>query len=270
MVRKDSDAKCLVNFHGWEVIHPKRRRERIMMDVYATLMEKAGEVAESNKFLLQTVRVEAKIPSTQEAVGNPEEDDFPLQKGKERLMEARFHRARGQAFTDRFGNFDGRMEDVISIRPENNFRRAVFVATVNAMMRRLDLADRTIHCRNKEPAQCAGELASYLRKRHKGARIAQIGFQPRMIEALSRKFPFRVVDLDADNIGARQFGITIEGPRATEDAVHWADILLVTGSTLVNGTIGSFLVGKPLIFYGTTIAGPAALMGWMRFCACGH
>lgn len=133
-----------------------------------------------------------------------------------------------------------------------------------------EIADSTIHCRDEDPGLCAGELASYLRDRYKEARIVQVGFQPRMIEAVSRTFPLRVVDLDPGNIGAKLAGITIEESEATEDAVQWADVLLVTGLTLVNGTIESFLVNKPVIFYGTTIAGAACLMGWERFCACGR
>jgi hypothetical protein len=241
-----------------------------MNDVYHTLQEKAYEVAAANKFLHETVTVTAKVLSTEEAIGNPEEHDFPLQKGKERLMEAEFLDARGQAFTDRFGAFEGTVTEVLSSPLDNNYRRAVFVATLNAMLRHLGLADKTIHCRDKEPALCAGELAAYLQNRYKGSGIAQIGFQPRMIEALSSKFPFTAVDLDPENIGTRPFGVTIEGPESTEDAVEWADVLLVTGSTLVNGTIGTFLGGKPTVFYGTTIAGAAFLMGWERFCGCGH
>jgi hypothetical protein len=241
-----------------------------MGDVCQTLREKAYEIARSNKWLQQTVKVKANVLSSEEAIGNPGEHDFPLQKGKERLMQAMFLNAYGQAFTDLFGDFEGTLTDVLTSCLENNYRRAVFVATVNAMLRRLGLAERTVHCRDKEPAQCAGELAVYLQRCYKGARIAQIGFQPRMIEALSRKFPFRALDLDPDNIGARPFGITIEGPQATEDAIQWADVLLVTGSTLVNGTIGSFVAEKPVIFYGTTIAGAARLMEWERFCPFGH
>jgi hypothetical protein len=58
-----------------------------MKDVYRTLQEKAYELAVANKLLQGTVKVNAKVLSTEEAIGNPEEDDFPLQKGKERLME---------------------------------------------------------------------------------------------------------------------------------------------------------------------------------------
>lgn len=241
-----------------------------MKDIYRLLQEKAHELAAVNKLMLGTVKVKAKVLSTQEAIGNPEEDDFPLQKGKERLMEAEFLGACGQAFTDRFGDFEGPLAGVLSMRLENNFRRAVFTATLNAMLRGLELADKTIHCRDREPTVCAGELAEYLENRFPGARIAQVGFQPRMIDAVSRKFPLRALDLDPENVGTRQSGIIIEGPEATEDAIRWADVLLVTGSTLINGTIGAFLTEKPVIFYGTTIAGAAFLMGWERFCGCGH
>jgi len=37
---------------------------------------------------------------------------------------------------------------------------------------------------------------------------------------------------------------------------------------LVNGTIEAFLGETPVLFYGTTIAGAAHLMGWDRFCPC--
>lgn len=241
-----------------------------MMDVYRTLQEKFRDVAAANGLLREKVTVRAKVLSTEEAIGNPEEDDFPLQKGRERLMEAEFLDGRGQAFTDRYGAFEGTVTDVVAGRLDNNYRRAVFVATLNAMLRHLGLADKTVHCRDKEPALCAGELASYLESLYKGSGIVQIGFQPRMIDAVSRRFLLRVVDLDPQNIGTQPFGVTVEGPESTKDAIEWADVLLVTGSTLVNGTIGSFLGEKPTIFYGTTIAGAAGLMGWQRFCGCGH
>jgi hypothetical protein len=88
-----------------------------------------------------------------------------------------------------------------------------------------------------------------------------------MVECLATNFPLRVLDLDPDNIGTQKFQVNIEGPENTEDAIDWADLLLVTGTTLVNGTIGKFLGKKPTVFYGTTVAGAAHLMKWDRFCA---
>jgi len=239
-----------------------------MTGLYEVLEKEARAIASARGWLNEPVRIKAKVLSTEEAIGNPEASDFPLQKGKERLIQAELRDSMGQAFTDRFGDFDGRLSEVLSGRLENNFRRAVFVATVNAMLREAGLDDRTIHCRDKEPVRCAAELVNYLTERHQGAKIAQVGFQPRMVEALAPSFHLRVLDLDPDNVGVNKFGITIESADVTQKAVQWADVLLVTGSTLVNGTIESFLVGKPVIFYGTTIAGAASLMGWKRFCPC--
>ena len=87
-----------------------------------------------------------------------------------------------------------------------------------------------------------------------------------MVESLASEFPLRVLDLDPDNIGTRKFNIEIEGEEHTEDVVEWADLLFVTGTTLVNDTIGHFLGQKPVLFYGTTVAGAAQLMQWDRFC----
>jgi hypothetical protein len=137
------------------------------------------------------------------------------------------------------------------------------------VLRHLGKIDRTIHCRNKEPKQCADELADYIRRRYGDIRITQVGFQPRMVETLSETFDYRILDLDPANIGTLKGKARVEGPDASADAVQWADLLLVTGTTIVNNTVGDFLVGKPVLFYGTTIAGAALLMKWDRFCAKG-
>ena len=87
-----------------------------------------------------------------------------------------------------------------------------------------------------------------------------------MVESLAARFPLRVLDMDPDNIGSKKYGATIESPDNTAEAVAWADLLVVTGTTIVNGSLPVFVGEKPVIFYGTTIAGAAHLMGWERFC----
>ncbi|MCM0756449.1 DUF364 domain-containing protein [Desulfovibrio aminophilus] len=220
-----------------------------------------------NGLLEEPIAVRARTLSVEEALGNPEGDDFPLQKGKERLMEAEFRGARGQAFTDRFGDFTGTLGDVARMPLANNFRRAVFIAACNATLRSLGLCDRTIHCRDSGPGECAGLLRDHLLERFPGARITQVGYQPKIVQALAGSFDLRVLDLDPDNVGQPRHGVRIDGPNTAREALGRADLLLVTGSTLANDSLGDFLLGKPVILYGTTIAGPAALMGWERFCA---
>lgn len=240
-----------------------------MTDIYDEIKQKARPLIEEQGLMDRRVRVEARALSTEEAIGNPEGDDFPLQQGRERLMQAELDGSLGQAFTDRYGDFEGTLEEIFSMPLENNFRRAVFVATLNAALRSLGRAEHTIHCRDQGPGICSADLARHIRDRYGEVRIGQVGFQPAMVGALAATFPLRVLDLDPDNIGTEKRGVTIEGADAQEDVINWADLLLVTGTTLVNGTIKDFLGDTPALFYGSTIAGAAAVMGWNRFCGQG-
>ncbi|MCK9377866.1 MAG: DUF364 domain-containing protein [Syntrophobacterales bacterium] len=237
-----------------------------MTQVYDELKKRFQDICRQRNLLDEKVEVQASALTTEAAIGHPEEQDFPLQKGKERLMQAEFRGAAGQAFTDRFGDFRGSLEEILTMPLENNYRRAVFVATLNAVLKYLGLIRGTSHCRHQDPQECARELAGYLRKRFGEVRVTQVGFQPRMVQEISSVLRLRLLDLDPDNIGTEKFGVAVEGPEKTTEALKWADVLLVTGTTLVNDSIGLFLLDKPLIFYGTTVAGAAYLMGWDRFC----
>lgn len=238
-----------------------------MSGVLEQVRQKALALWEANDLLREPITITAKTLTIHEAIGDPEGDDFPLQKGKERLMEAVFRGEKGQAFTDRYGNFSGTLADVAAMDLENNFRRAVFVSAVNATVRGLGLCQGTIHCRDKEPTECAGAFCDHIAKRYGEVRITQVGYQPKIIEALAERFPLTVLDLDPDNIGTVRHGARVLGPEDQDEALKAADLLVVTGSTLANDTIGDFLLEKPTVFFGTTVAGAAALMGWERFCA---
>ena len=238
-----------------------------MHDIYAELLNHFSYVCKKENLLNESVQVKARVLSSEEAIGNPEANDFPLQKGKERLMQARFGNGIGQAFTDRYGDFSGKLKNVIDMPLENNFRRAVFISSLNAVLRHLNKIQGTVHCRDKGPTLCAEDLVHFLKERYGKIKITQVGFQPRMVEQLSAAFEYRILDMDSDNIGTSKFDVMIEGPEATAEAVSWADLVFVTGTTMVNATIENFLNQKPILFYGTTIAGPAYLMNWDRFCA---
>lgn len=216
--------------------------------------------------LKEGITVTAAPLSVKEAIGDPDGDDFPIQKGKEKLVEAVFRDARGQAFTDHFGNFTGTLDEVAALPLTTNRNRAVFISTLNAVCRSLGLCSNTVHCRDKGPGLCAKEVYETIEARHGRCNVTIIGFQPALAEAMSQRTDVRLIDLDPDNVGKTKRGVFVEGGEATRDAVNWADLLLVTGTTLGNGTIDMFLTGKPVLFYGTTIAGAAALMGLSRYC----
>lgn len=237
-----------------------------MSNILNKIQSEAGKIWKDSGMLDQEIKVKARVLSTEEAIGNPEGDDFPLQRGKERLMEADFCGSKGQAFTDMFGDFSGTIGEISKMNLENNFRRAIFISALNATMRHLGKADRTIHCKDKGPSICAGKLPQYIQDNYGDVKITQVGYQPKLVEALGQQFKYRVLDLDPDNVGQTKFGTVVEGPDTTEEALQWADLILSTGTVIVNDTLENFLRDKPVLFYGTTIAGAAAIMGWKRFC----
>lgn len=218
------------------------------------------------------VSVTARALTPEQAIGNPEHDDYPIVKGRERMVEAEFLEARGHAFTDRPGNFSGALAEVLDLPLENNFRRAVFVSTANAVARRLGLAERTVHCKDADLVKCAGQLPDFVAGGWPEARrVFLVGLQPRFAEALASRFQVRITDMDAENIGTRKGGVLIEPAEAAEDCLQWCDLVLATGSTLANGSADRFLdAGKPVAFYGVSCSGAAALLDLARFCPCGR
>jgi hypothetical protein len=216
------------------------------------------------------VVIQAAALSTEEAIGNPEDRDYPLIVGKERMMQAEFRGSLGQAFTDMYGNFSGRLSEIAATELTNNFRRAIFISSLNAVMRYLGLITKTTHCKNDEPRQCGYELAKYIEENYGHPKVAMVGLQPRMVEALSKGFELRVTDMDQANIGTEKFGCAIHGPEMTAENLEWCDVAVVTGTTIVNNTIDQFMISKPVLYYGVTISGAAKLLGLNHFCYFGH
>ena len=56
--------------------------------LYDQIKERFANICEHHDLMDREVTVKARTLSTQEAIGNPEADDFPLQQGRERLMQA--------------------------------------------------------------------------------------------------------------------------------------------------------------------------------------
>jgi hypothetical protein len=236
--------------------------------MYDRIMMKFADIVNENKLSDEIVSVTSQTLFPEEVIGNPEDDDNSIRKGRKRMMVAEFKGSYGQSFTDMFGGYEGEISRILDVPLDNSFARSVFISTVNAVMRHLQLIDKTMHCKDKGPKTCCRELVSYIKKEYDNPRIALVGLQPRMLKALSEEFQLRVTDLDEENIGRQKFGIVIDSPEQTEANLNWCDIALVTGTTLVNDTIDAFKIEKPTIFFGVSIAGPAHLLGLTHFCPC--
>jgi len=238
------------------------------MDIYKTLKTALKNEIDKRHLSGQQIRVRCGALSVSEAIGEPKDTDYPIVKGKEIMIEAVFKGAKGQAFSDEFENADYLVDDLLTIELNSNRKRATFISALNAIYRHLDLCDKTVHCKNEEPKECASQLSKALGPANN---ILLVGHQPRFLEMLAKTRNVRVMDMDQDHIGTTRSNVLIEPPEATPDAIKWCDLIFATGSTIVNGTIADLLdQGKPTLFYGVTISAAAHILNLKKFCHCGR
>lgn len=213
------------------------------------------------------IQIRCKALTVKEAIGNPAHDDYPIIKGREVMVEASFEGNKGQAFTDEFENVDYGVDDLLDIELSSNRNRASFISGLNAVFRYLGICSKTVHCRDREPVECAAQLAQFLGP---VKNVLLVGYQPRFLESLASAYTVRALDLDRDNIGKAFSGVIIESPARLADAAKWCDMIFATGSTIVNGTLTDFIIPeKPLVLYGVTIAASAKILDLKTYCHCG-
>ena len=233
------------------------------------LEERQGE---SNLDLKSEVVVTRPL-NPKEALGEPKRDDFPLQRGKEHLMQASFRKALGQAYSSDAGDFHGSLEEVLALPLQSSFERAVLVASMNAVLRYLNLISGTVHCKNIGPKECSLLLDHYLQEQRVEC-VGLVGLQPAILEAMVKSLgPERVMVSDLAEAGGERYGVRIQDGMNSEMIFEKCPVVFITGSTLVNGTIDSLMEdaqkhGTRVIFYGSTISGAAFLLGLERWCPC--
>ena len=226
--------------------------------------------------LSRTIAIHPLLP--RDAIGDAE-GDFVIKNGKEYVIEATFDKTCGQAFTGVACQWNGKLEELLSLELSNIRNRGIFVASMNAVLHALGLARGTIHCRDEDPTNCGPEIAGQLEAKFGSKRFGLVGLQPAILKALVNHFNrefVRVVDLNPDNIGSSKYGVEVwDGQSDLPRLVEWSKVGLVTGSSIINGTIDEIIRrfkddGKPLVFFGNTISGTAALLDLDRLCPFGR
>jgi hypothetical protein len=248
-----------------------------------SILEKAKEklvkIVDSNDLLNERISILVKTLTPEEAIGNPGRRDFPIIAGKERVIEAEFLGVKSHVFTDSPGEFIGTIQDIMRAGLETNKERALFVAALNVIMKKLGMIDNTIHCRDEEPEQCATEIKNYILEKWGKVSIGLIGLNPALAEAFSRTFGasnLRITDLDKKNINEEKFGVEVwDGRKYTERLVKESDVVVLTGTTLVNGSFDEIFsliekFNKKYLIYGVTTAGISQLFGLERVCFFGR
>jgi uncharacterized protein (DUF4213/DUF364 family) len=227
----------------------------------------------------EIVQVTIGTLSAKQAIGSPRRQYFALLEGREVMIEARFGNSFGQAFTDRPHDFTGSLNDILGLSLITNEERAVFIATLNAVMAHLGVISDTRHCRDEEPEECAAQIAHHVLTNFGKVKVGMIGLQPAILENLVATFganSVRCTDLNPKNIGTLKYSAEIwDGRTETKKLINWSDLLLVTSSTIVNDTFDgireeAISQEKHLITFGVTGAAALKLLGLERVCFKAH
>jgi uncharacterized protein (DUF4213/DUF364 family) len=250
-----------------------------MKDMGTSVLENSKiqliEIATKNRLLDAHVSVLVKTLTSQEAIGEPGRRDFPIILGKERVVEAEVLGVRAHAFTDSPGEFVGDLKEVLNLPLTSNRERSIYVATLNATLKYLNLIENTIHCKDEDPERCGKEIASQLLKKWGKVKVGFIGLNPAIAENLIETFGIenvRVTDLNKQNIHSFKFGVKVwDGNEMTEELIKQSDVILITGTTFINGTFDHIMLcvqhyRKDYLIYGVTGAGICKLLGHNRVC----
>lgn len=239
-------------------------------ELFEILKAEFIKILTEENLLAEKIEIISKSLTAEEAIGITKRKDFPIITGKEVMLQAEYKGSYGQAFTDAPAVFKGTLAEICEMDLENDsYAKGLIIASLNAVMKYLGKVDCTVHCKTEGPEKCAKDVVSYVKEHYGDPKIALIGYQPAILDNLSKELKVRVLDLNPVNVGFVRYGIKVEdGISAYEEVVKkWADLILCTGSTLCNGTIVNFMhLDKPVLFFGTTLSGAAPILGLNRLC----
>ncbi|MGQ9514499.1 MAG: Rossmann-like domain-containing protein [Thermoproteota archaeon] len=237
------------------------------------LYEKFNKIVKDNNLLSNKVKCiilsgeRLKLPS----------GEYLVARGEEVILQAQVDLGYGHAFTSSPRGFEGKVSDVLEFVYGKNWERAIFFATLNAVLHKLNMIKGTIHCREGEPEICGEDLAKEILK-FGSAKVAHIGYQPGHVKALAKSLGpenLFVTDLDPLNVGKVKFGVEILDGARNSEVLRKADIAYITGSAAANGTLAGLLetcstCGIKPVIYGVTGKGACKLLGLEVFCPYGH
>ncbi|MGQ9508990.1 MAG: Rossmann-like domain-containing protein, partial [Thermodesulfobacteriota bacterium] len=183
--------------------------------------------------------------------------------------------ARAHAFTDSPREFLGLLKEVVNFPLTSNKDRSIFIATLNAVLKYLNFIENTIHCKDEDPEKCGREIASQIMRRWGKINVGLIGLNPAIADNLVGTFGIenvKITDLDRQNVNSFKYGVKVwYGNEMTEELIKQSDVILITGTTLVNGTFDPIMnciqsYKKDYMIYGVTGAGICNLMRLNRIC----
>lgn len=141
--------------------------------------EKLREMVVFNGLSEERIDITCRALTSEEAIGNPMHDDYPIQKGKERMIEAEFMGKNGQAFTGSCSNYKLSVRDLLDMNLNSDARRAIFISSLNSILAYLEIIPEAIHCKNDDLVKCADSFSNFLcREGVSGKKILLVGLRP--------------------------------------------------------------------------------------------
>ena len=128
-------------------------------ELFNTLKNELKKIIKENNLESDKIKITSKGLTPTEAIGVTKRDDFPIISGREIMLMAEYQGSFGQAFTDSPALFNGSLEEILALDIVNDdYSRGLFIASLNAVMKHLNLIEKTIHCKDDEPEMCALEI----------------------------------------------------------------------------------------------------------------
>jgi uncharacterized protein (DUF4213/DUF364 family) len=255
------------------------KKIKYVLPVLKDSRSRLREIVRKNKLDDVEVSVLVKALTPEEAIGEPKRKDYPILLGKERVIEAEVLNAKAHTFTDSPIEFEGKLREVLDLPLVSNSERAIFIASLNAVVKYLSFTEKTLHCNDEDPVRCADEIASFILNKWGKIKVGLIGLNPAIAESLVNNFGgnnVRITDLNKENINRLNQGVEIwDGHQKTEEVIKQSDLILITGTTFGNDTFNCILnyvqnYRKDYFIYGVTGAGICSLMGLNRICPYGR
>ncbi|RLI29571.1 MAG: hypothetical protein DRO46_02240 [Candidatus Hecatellales archaeon] len=234
-------------------------------EAFLKRLEKLGFEEEEAKFMV--------LGSGFARLTSPE---YALMKGKEFLEHCEIRGGCGQAFTDEPQECVLKLEEVGLLNLDKPANRALFFSALNALMSLQGEIEGAVHCVKAEADRCGELMAEEILRNYGNVKVVHVGYQPGHIKALTRRLSrVYVTDMNPENIGKERFGVKIFDASHNERLIQEADLALITGSSLINGTLFQLLEycekhGTPYLIYGVSAIGAAKLAGLKVFCPFTH
>ncbi|HUM84694.1 MAG TPA: hypothetical protein PLN48_13120 [Lachnospiraceae bacterium] len=183
-----------------------------------------------------------------------EEESVSFAPLKEGVLRAVFKGTAGLACTCVRETGTKTLKEICEGRPgETEEGRACFIASVNAVMIHIGCAVRNSLCEDGEPLFCGENIASYISDNYGSPKVLLVGPKEGIEAGLAKK------GLSVMSVSDRK--------KPEEADIDGADLLLISGSTVITGTITDYLsLDKEIVFFGMTLAGTAEWLGVKRLC----